>query len=197
MWFSKFSGDEKREGRPDRRTPGKWATHIWGGIIAVMILTSLGVGLPWAYNRGQASRPEHMQDLLAADSAFQDQVDDFGNELARLASLVPDTVFRTIVRDRIVLDTIWEVDTLTVTLAAEMLPPDTVIHYDTIFAAPQFEIIRIPPETRRFLEVDMTPTLDKILYFVTGTLVGIPIGGAIKNSATACIYVNDQRTECN
>ena len=197
MWFSKFSGDEKREGGSDRRTPGKWATHIWGGILAIMIFTALGVGMPWAYNRGQASRPERMQDILEANSTLQDQVDDFGEELSRIASIVPDTVLRTIVRDRIVPDTIWKVDTLTVTLAAEMLPPDTVVHYDTIFAAPQFEIIRIPPEVRTFSDVSMVPTLDKLIYAAGGMLIGIPIGGWIKGSATACIYVNDQRTECN
>jgi len=192
--MGKYSGSERRGGRTDRRTPAKWATHLWGGIIVFFILASNG----FSFNRGRDSRPDRMDDLANADSVMQEDLGDFGEELARLANLVPDTIVKTVVRDRFAPPDTVEVlktDTLTVTLAAILLPPDTIFHVDTIYAS--LQISRLPAEQRGFWDVNMSPTLEKLIYLGVGVLVGIPIGGAIDNDATACIYVNETQAQCN
>ena len=184
---SKHEGPEGRVGNHDRRSVGRWATHIWGAILLFAFLS--GFGLRHSLGSGTALADSQVASLSERDS-IRSQV--LLDSVISLANRQPQIQEVAVVTQVVARDTIYKVDTLLVEVASEPLIQivrvrDTiqVLIIDTVFAPPQ--IITIPaPDYGYFSSHYFQPRAGNLLYL----LGGVALGHLIGSDASACILVS-------
>lgn len=185
FFFKKrHEGIEGRVGNHDRRSVGKWATHIWG--IIILFAVGFGIGIGINLGSGTALADSQVADLSERDS-IRSQV--LLDSLISFANARPEIQEVSVVTQVVIRDTLYRVDTLLVEVASEPLIQivrirDTVTVIDTVFAPPR--IITIPaPGYGYFSSEYFKPRAGNLLYL----LGGVALGHLIGSDATACVLV--------
>lgn len=189
MWFrkKKYSGPDSRMGGSDRRFPGSWATHIWGVILVLIFSSGVGVGINL---RADTSSIERSITSVSEGDSIRSQV--LLDSLISLSNRQIQRIEVPLVTQVVVRDTIYRVDTLSVTLPPQIVRvSDTiqVLIIDTVFAPPT--IITIPPVQYGFFDSrHFVPNAGNIAYLI----VGAALGSIVSSDASACILVSTTGT---
>lgn len=187
FWFKKkYSGPDSRMGS-DRRSIGRWATHMWGIILLIVFSSGLGVGL----NLGaDTSSIERSITSVSEGDSIRSQV--ILDSLLSFLARPPQIVEQLVIRDVLVRDTLHRVDTLLVPQDPQIIRVveiKEVLVIDTVFAPPQ--IITIPaPDRGYFSSHYFLPRAGNLLYL----LGGVALGQIIDNDASACIFISTDGT---
>ena len=185
--MSKHTGQDRRKGGYDRR---KKSLLAWSMLILLFFLLGGAAGY------ATRASGDDTEDFARADSVMNEKLDDAREELQRLASSVPDTVVRVVVRERIIRDTLTVTKTVEVASPPQIVEVETIVsRVDTFYAPPQ--IIRIDAPARNFWSSETyKPSIGNTVWSVGGFLLGVLVGGQIDNDAKACVIINGEE-RCN
>lgn len=183
--MAEYTGDERREGKRDRRTGWSFWIAIVASVVGFALVSgAIGVGIE-RRSTPEVTIPDH---TVALES--------LSTQLEALTLREPEVRF--VVTERLVRDTVlvpYEVAMEPQIVRVHDTTEVLVFRVDTLWMPPQ--IITIPAPERGFWAAETyRPSIGNFVWSAASLSLGVLLQSAFGSSARACVVVNGEEA-CN